>query len=215
MPVTIFEGDALSQRKYGLTVRRINAILMMALTLLFIPVHPPLRAAITGQIIGTYTITVSLADLGLSGTATAIATGDNITSIQPLDDTMINTPSSITIPVKATSYQKPLGTSYTTYFWRLRMNSADHTNWVNTQRTVSPTYTITSTIGNLSDKLSKTTSPTSATIPVSISTSQTQVFTNPSGNTWYLYQQSTLTIDLSNARYSGSYRGSIGTTLVY
>ena len=192
----------------GRTACRFIVIAMMTMNCLAVPSLSRLHAAISGQFAATYNVTVALADLGLSATATPIAEGP-LTSIQALDDTMAN--QQVFIPSIATAYQKPVGTSYSNYFWRLKMANADHTGW---NKTVTPSYVVTSATGSLGGRLSRTTSPTTATIPVSITTSPTQVFTQSAGS-WYLYQQVNLSIDLANIAYSGTYSGTVTTTLTY
>jgi hypothetical protein len=213
MPVTGIGHSTAWRKCSALVACRIIAITSVAMMFVFAATAQRLQAAITGQFISSYSITFTVSDLGLSASGMAIPEG-GITSIQQSDGSMVNTPSTITIPVIVTVYSKPVGTSYTDYFWRLKMNDTDHTNWVNNNRTVSPAYTIRSTTDSVANRLSKTTSPLTATIPVSITTSPTQVFTQ-SGTSWYLYQQSTLSIDLSNVSYSGTYSGTVTTTLTY
>jgi len=183
----------------------------MAMMFVFVSPARHLQAEITAQFRSSYNITFTPSELGLPGSGTAIPEG-GITSIQQSDGSMLNTP--ITIPIIVTVYSKPLGTSASDYLWRLTMTNKDRHNWVKNNRTVSPEYTIVGATSSGTGKLSKTTTPFTATIPVSITTSPVQVFTHL-GSTWYLYQQSTLSIDLSNVSYSGTYSGTIITTLTY
>lgn len=173
-------------------------------------------AAITCQIISSKTVALALSDFGLTSTASAMPQA-GITSIQlnPIDVQLSNSPVSVPASVGGTvtsggQLSKTIETSYSDYIWRLRMTLTDKNNF-NTGNE-RETYAFASS-GSSSGALSHTTTPVTATLPVTIVPGSLQW--NQSGNTYYLIRTLNLRIDLSNVRYSGTYRSTFTTTVFY
>ncbi len=173
-------------------------------------------AAITCQIISSKTVALTLSNFGLTTTA-SVSVQPGITSIQLNKDDIELSNSSVYVPASVggsvTSgglLTRTLETSYTDYIWRLRMNQTDRNNF-NTGN-VHETYLFASG-GSASGTLAHTTTPVTATLPVTIVPGTLQW--NQNGNTHYLIRTLNLQIDLSTVRYSGTYRSTFTTTVFY
>ncbi|NTW56318.1 MAG: hypothetical protein HGB20_04655 [Chlorobiaceae bacterium] len=173
-------------------------------------------AAITCQIVTSKTVGLALSDFGLSTTASvSLQTGITSVQLNPLDIQLSNSPVTVPVSVGGTVtggglLSKTLETSYSDYIWRLRMTLADKNNF-NTGNE-HETYAFASS-GSSGGTLAHTTTPVTATIPVTIVPGVLQW--NQSGNTYYLIRTLNLQIDLSNVRYSGTYRSTFTTTVFY
>lgn len=197
---------------------RFFPFLWLGTSILGLPAGSDTLAAVSCQFKNpnTYTVALSLSNFGLSSTA-SVSSQTGITAIQlnPID-VLLNNPS-VNVPVSiggtVTSggqISRTIETSYTDYIWRLQMNTNDRNNY-NTANEYE-TYSFASS-GSASGTLAHTTTPTSATVSVTIVPGSQQW--NQSGNTYYLIRTLNLQINLSNVRYSGTYQSTFNTTVHY
>lgn len=172
-------------------------------------------AAITPQFMSSKTVSVTLTDLGLSGAASSeMQSGVVALQIDPLAPELAVTPDSgVDVPglggivSAAGEVVKPLATSFSDYVWRLRMTDKDKSKFSLSSDTVSFQSS-----GSATGTLYRTTNPVTERLTVTIipgSLAWTQ------SSSWYCFRTLNLEIDLSNVRYSGTYRGNFTTTLAY
>lgn len=187
---------------------------------IFAPRPKPDLLAATPQFNSSYSITISTnADLGLSSAANSLSqTAITSIQLQPLDVLLSNP--SVNVPVDLSGtvpangiITKSLQTSSTDYIWRLQMGLLEY--WFYNLNNESETYSVAGS-GNTNGLLTHTTF-SSAKLPVNIEPGAQ--FWNSSGSglfgNSYLSRRLDIQIDLSNVRYSGTYRANITTRVTY
>ncbi|NTV98364.1 MAG: hypothetical protein HGA70_04300 [Chlorobiaceae bacterium] len=145
---------------------------------------------------------VQLTELGLSGSGTAYNEGSYDANVTW--GGVVSSPlSSFDQVYTGSTVQR---TNVLLWYYQYNKNTE-------TLPTFTPTYRIFSKTGNIENTLSNSVY-TSSTVNATI-TSQPITTSKYSGNTWRAYGYATITVDLTSARRSGTYKGVVQISIIY
>ncbi|NTV61616.1 MAG: hypothetical protein HGA77_09980 [Chlorobiaceae bacterium] len=145
---------------------------------------------------------VQVTELGLSGSGTAYNEGSYDAGVTW--DGVVSSPlTSLDQVYTGSSVQR---VDIQLWYYQFNKNTES-------QPTFTPTYRIFSKTGGIENKLSHSTS-TSSTVNATI-TAQPIVTSKYSGSTYRSYGYATITIDLTSARRSGTYQGTVQISIIY
>jgi hypothetical protein len=175
-------------------------LLLIPLTGIFFPSG---AEAASFTIYSTATLNpVQVNELGLSGSGTAYSQGSYDADVT-WEGVVTNPLTSLDQVIAGSTAQRS-----DILLWHYQFNKKTEP-----EPTFTPTYRIFSRNGGIENKLSHSTY-TSSTVNASITT-QPIISMKYSGNTWRAYGYATIIVDLSTARRSGTYRGTIQISIVY
>lgn len=177
--------------------------MLLTAALLFSLLSPANAKAASFNITSSTTLSpVVFTELGLSGTGTANNEGNY--------DASVTWGGVVSSPLTSLDQVYTGSTVQRTdvLLWYYQFNKSTES-----QPTFTPTYRIFSKTGNIENKLSHSSS-TSNTVNASI-TAQPIVTSKYSGNTYRCYGYATITVDLTTARRSGTYQGTVQISIIY